>query len=259
MTQIKPVGRLLMRVIRAIWIATRFLTRFPLPDPYPITPNESGQAALTYPIVGLLLGALLGCFAWLFAMWISQSAAIAIIIAWVWLTGSLHLDGLADCADAWVGGLGNRERTFMILKDPHLGTMGATAIVLVLLTKWSAIHSLLTTSQTLAITALIWTPLLARSQLLLLAVTTAAARPDGLGAALRQYLPRRSAWAVFIVVILATVGWFQFQSVLILSVMVAVFFIWRYSMCHRLGGFTGDTAGALIELTEAAVLFTFIP
>ncbi len=248
-----------MRIIRAIWIATCFLTRFPLPSPYPITPIESGHSALTYPLVGLLLGGLLGSLAWLLIAFFPHNAAIVIVITWVWLTGALHLDGLADCADAWVGGLGNRERTLMILKDPHIGTMGVAAIVLVLLAKWSAIHSLLITNQIAAITALIWIPLLARSQLLLLAVTTPAAQPNGLGAALCQLLPRRPAWLVISTVMLMTMGWLQYQSILMLGVTFAVFSIWRYSMCRRLGGLTGDTAGALVELTEVTLLLTFIP
>ena len=67
-------------------------------------------------------------------------------------------DGLADSADAWVGGLGDRERTLAIMKDPRSGPMGVTAVVLVLLLKFAALASL-----PLADTAIWLAPMLART------------------------------------------------------------------------------------------------
>jgi adenosylcobinamide-GDP ribazoletransferase len=58
-------------------------------------------------------------------------AAALVLILWVWSTGALHLDGLADSADAWVGGLASRERTLEIMKDPRSGPAAVTAIGLV--------------------------------------------------------------------------------------------------------------------------------
>ena len=59
--------------------------------------------------------------------------AALVLAVWVLLTGALHLDGVADCADAWVGGFGDREKTFQILKDPRSGTHSCSVLVLVLL------------------------------------------------------------------------------------------------------------------------------
>ncbi|MBD1224901.1 adenosylcobinamide-GDP ribazoletransferase [Acinetobacter seifertii] len=50
--------------------------------------------------------------------------AAIILTLWIWLTGGLHLDGLADTADAWVGGFGDKLRTLQIMKDPSCGPIG---------------------------------------------------------------------------------------------------------------------------------------
>jgi adenosylcobinamide-GDP ribazoletransferase len=252
-------------MIRACLIATRFLTRVPVPDPGAADASTLGRSALCYPLVGLLLGGALAVL-WLLAGRLPGDApelalAALLLVAWTWGTGGLHLDGLSDCADAWVGGLGSRARTLELLKDPLTGSMGVVAIVLLLLAKLAGLASLPAGWSGLSI--LLLTPAIARTQLLALALTTVAARPDGLGAALRQTLPRGAARVVLAlsaaVVLLALAAAGRWLAALAtLAVTVATLLLWRRSMLQRLGGFTGDTAGALVELTEATVLLTLV-
>lgn len=244
---------------RAFLIAGRFLTRLPLPDPGLPTPAVSGRGALFYPLVGLVVGALLALPTVLLSGAPPLPAAALVLGLWVWLTGALHLDGLADCADAWVGGLGSRERTFAILKDPHAGAMAVVALVLILLVKLAALTALLEQG---AWPVLLWLPALARAQLLALSLTTPPARPDGMGAALREHLPRGPAWLVLAltwVLALALLVPVLGPVVMWMAIVAAaVLWIWRRAMLQRLGGFTGDTAGALVELTETALLLALV-
>lgn len=252
-------------MIRPCLLAARFLTRVPLPDPGAADTATLGRSALCYPLVGLLLGG------GLTVLWLATTAlpsgepafasAALLLVAWTWGTGGLHLDGLSDCADAWVGGLGSRERTLELLKDPLTGSMGVVAIVLVLLVKFAALASL--PAGPAAGLILLLTPAVARLQLLALALTTVSARPDGLGAALRQTLPRRAAQVVIgcsLAALLLVLAWAgrSLAGLAALAVAGALLWRWRRSMMERLGGFTGDTAGALVELTEAAVLLTLV-
>lgn len=251
-------------------IAFRFLTRWPLPaataaSPIDASPLLLGRSALYYPLVGLFLGA------GLLLLWLGVAslpgqapalASAALLLAfWVWTTGGLHLDGLGDCADAWVGGIGSRERTLSILKDPLTGSMGVIALVLILLVKFAALASLPTGLA--GGSALLLTPALARMQLLALPLTTCSARPDGLGAALAQGLPRRGSSLVLALsvsltlLVFAVAGCWQLGLALV-GTAGLLLFVWRRSMLKRLGGFTGDTAGALVELTEATVLLTAV-
>lgn len=82
--------------------------------------RDQGLAVACYPLVGLIVGLLLwlGGAAGGWLHWQSTPLAILLVAAWVLITGALHLDGLADSADAWLGGYGDRERTLRIMKDP---------------------------------------------------------------------------------------------------------------------------------------------
>ncbi|MBK5931310.1 adenosylcobinamide-GDP ribazoletransferase [Halochromatium salexigens] len=251
-------------------VAFRFLTRVPLPgfteaSPLEASPVVLGRSALCYPLVGLCLGMVLALL-WLgLASLPGEAPALAsaalLLAAWVWSTGGLHLDGLGDCADAWVGGLGSRERTLRILKDPLTGSMGVVALVLILLVKFAALASL--PAGPAGALILLLTPALARAQLLALPLTTASARPDGLGAALSTTLPRRAAGLVLAMsgalalLLFASAGRGALGLALVATAGMLLF-VWRRSMRARLGGFTGDTAGALVELTEAALLLVAV-
>lgn len=231
-------------------IALQFLTRLPVRLPRMPTPDESGRSLLWYPFVGLLLGGLLllgyalldGVSVWL--------QAAALLTVWVWLSGGLHLDGLADTADAWVGGYGDRERTLAIMKDPACGPIGVISLVLVLLLKWSALVALLEAGQW---AGLLLAPWLGRWVLPLLLFTTPYVRPGGMGQVLSEHMPRRSLPALLSIHVLAMLlcGW---VGVLALLLAVLVWLTVRHYLRERLGGTTGDTAGALVELVEVAVL-----
>jgi adenosylcobinamide-GDP ribazoletransferase len=237
---------------RAFLIAGRFLSRLPLPDPGPVSGPGLARAAPFYPAVGLMIGLLVwGAARLLTLSGLPDLGAALVLVVWVWLTGGLHLDGLADTADAWVGGLGDRRRTLDIMKDPTSGPFGVLALVLVLLCKWTAIAALMAGG---ALASLIWIPVLARAQLLILFLTVPYVRPAGMGADVPAHLPRAAAWTG---VAIAAVGSPLFLGTATLPAVLAagaLYLLWRRSLMVRLGGFSGDTAGALVELTETVVL-----
>ncbi len=94
--------------MQAFLIALQFLTRLPVPAGGEYSPERVGRSLAWYPLVGLLIGLLLWLADWLLPGQAPLLTAAVLLTLWVGLTGALHLDGLADSADAWVGGLGNR-------------------------------------------------------------------------------------------------------------------------------------------------------
>lgn len=231
-------------------IALQFLTSLPVRLSGMPAPQAVGRSLLHYPLVGLLLGLVL----WLGSLAIEGAAlplqAALVLAAWVALTGALHLDGLADSADAWLGGFGDRARTLAIMKDPRSGPVAVVVLVLLLLLKFAALWVLLGADERMA---LLLAPLLGRGALLGLFLTTPYVRPGGLGQALAEHLPRTSVRIVLLAVsvfclVLGTSGW------LALMVSLAIGVLARRAMCRRIGGTTGDTAGALLELVECSVL-----
>ncbi len=231
-------------------IALQFLTCIPVRLRGMPEPHEVGRSLLYYPMVGLLLGGVL----WLLALVTAHASpalqAALVLTAWVGLTGALHLDGLADSADAWLGGFGDRERTLEIMKDPRSGPVAVTVLVLLLLLKFVALLALLQSGHLLA---LLIVPLLGRGALLGLLLTTPYVRPGGLGAVLSAHMPRSKVRIVLVVVVL---GCLLAGATALVALTVAFCTAWlaRRSMCRRLGGTTGDTAGASLELVECAVL-----
>ena len=231
-------------------IALQFLTRLPVRLPGMPAPEQVGRSLLWYPLVGLLLGALLLAAQALLSQQPAVLQAALLLTLWVALSGGLHLDGLADTADAWVGGYGDRERTLAIMKDPRSGPIAVVVLVLLLLLKFAALLVLLQAGQTLA---LLLAPWLGRSALPLLLRSTAYVRPGGLGAQLAEHLPRRELPRVLglHLALLALTGLSGLWALLAATL---VFVLWRRALLARLQGTTGDTAGTLVELTEVAVL-----
>ncbi|MFP4161409.1 MAG: adenosylcobinamide-GDP ribazoletransferase [Ectothiorhodospira sp.] len=234
-------------------VALRFLTRFPVTwnDP---TPQQVGRSLLYYPLVGLLMGAALAVAMGLLGT--GPLAAALVVALWVVLTGLMHMDGLADAADAWIGGIGDRERTLEIMKDPRCGPAAVAVLILVLLVKYAALLELAGQG---AGAAVLLAPFLGRAALPLLFVTTPYVRPGGMGSLLAEYLPRQGAWGVVFLAVAGTLLgglWFGMAGPVLaaLAGALGVFLAGRAWMRHRIGGTTGDTAGALVELVETGVL-----
>lgn len=242
------------------WLAFRtalqFLSWLPAGQlPFP-EPKILGKSVAWYPIIGLLLGLILGITALvsssLFNTWIS---AALVLTTWVWLTGALHIDGLADSADAWLGGLGSKARTLKLMKDPTSGPIAVATVVLILLIKLVCIQALLASNNHWAI---LWALVFARINAVLLLIHTPYVRAEGLADALSKQLSSKACYLVsvsFSTISLIVLGWSSF-AIILLS--LASLCCLRYFMLKRLDGCTGDTLGALIELSETSILLSLV-
>jgi adenosylcobinamide-GDP ribazoletransferase len=233
------------------WIALQFLSSFPIRLPGMPTPEQSGRSLLFYPLVGVLFGVVLMAFSTVLQGAPVLLHAALVLTAWVLLSGGLHLDGLADSADAWLGGFGDRERTLTIMKDPRSGPIAVVTLVLVLLLKFVAIVALIEQHHMIG---LLLAPVISRAAMLALFLGTPYVRKGGLGQALADHLPRRLSRQVLLAVALGCALVAGMSGVIALLVAGAGFFWLRHLMMRRLGGTTGDTAGAMLELLEMAVL-----
>lgn len=246
--------------LRLLLIALQFLTRLPIALRVPPSDIEVGRSLLCYPLVGLLIGGLLTGLALLCRGHLPPLPAAALLLTvWVGIHGGLHLDGLADSADAWAGSRGEAARALAIMKDPNCGPLGVVMIVIVLLLKFSALASLLTATTAghpapLFIAPLLIAPVLGRLVLLPLFMTTDYVRAQGLGSAMHAHLPHRAAW-LLIATIVWGIFWLQGERALLPCLLALFSFIaLRWLMRRVIGGMTGDTAGATVEIVEAAVL-----
>ncbi|RSC29518.1 adenosylcobinamide-GDP ribazoletransferase [Pseudomonas putida] len=233
------------------WIALQFLSSLPISLPGMPEPRQMGRSLLFYPAVGLLFGLLLWAASALLQGAAAPLQAALLLALWVLLSGALHLDGLADSADAWLGGFGDRERTLQIMKDPRSGPIAVVTLVLVLLLKFCALWVLVERG---AGAWLVLAPVVGRAAMLGLFLCTPYVRAGGLGSALAEHLPRRAAGWVLLGSALACLVLGGWLALWLLLVAALVFAFLRRQMCRRLGGTTGDTAGALLELLELTVV-----
>jgi len=233
--------------MNALRAAVVLLTTLPVRYPVNITETEKRRSVFYYPLVGLLIGLILWGFAYLLPYGSLVSAGLVLSL-WVILTGALHLDGLADCADAWMGGLGDKNRTLAILKDPNAGAIAVVVLILFLCLKFFAIDALLDSGHAMFLIAV---PTLARLFPALLYATTAYVRQGGLGEGLRlDHKDGEVPWVVATITAILVIALLGSSGALIVFFSSLVFFVVRGASVRRLHGFTGDVAGAGIELTE---------
>ncbi|BCG64143.1 MAG: adenosylcobinamide-GDP ribazoletransferase [Methyloprofundus sp.] len=234
-------------------LAVQFLTRIPIHIKGNISNQHLGQSVLFYPIIGIAIGITLVLIAQLLPNTHPALTAAIILSIWVALTGGLHLDGLADCSDAWAGGLGDKERSLSIMKDPAAGPIAVVILVLLLLLKWSALQTLL--QQDHILMPLVLAPFLGRLSILMLMLTTPYIRKNGLGAAMQTELPKHAA-KLIVIFSLASSFWLG-NVTMIISACLAIALL-RYLAMQRLQGVTGDVYGASVEITETVVLTSLI-
>jgi len=235
-------------MLRPFFIAAQFLTRFPVPAQHDITPLDLGRSVLYYPMIGLCIGSLLYLSQYLLSGVDAVLQGALLLVIWVMVSGALHLDGLADSADAWLGGYGSREKTLHIMKDPRCGPMGVVVVVLVLLVKYASLVIVIDNDLPVY---LIVAPFAGRALIIWLFLTTPYVRADGIGAQHATHIPRTQAK---IILVMCMLGLILSQGMMLLLMIMILAYALRHLMRLRLGGTTGDTAGALIEMIEAVAL-----
>lgn len=241
--------------LRPFLIAVQFLSVVPIRFEIPPHPEATGRSLLYYPLVGLMIGFLLALLVWIGNGIPSNLHAALLLSLWVAVTGALHLDGLADSADAWIGGLGDREKTLDIMKDPYSGPAALVTLILVLLIKFTALENLIISADWIG---LVTAPLLGRTALVLLFLTTPYVRRNGLGSQIADHLPRRASLLVVLFTLTAVVFLAGIHAIWLLLGAGVTFHGLRKLMLRRLGGSTGDTAGALVEIVETIVLVSAV-
>ena len=241
-----------MNILQPLLIALQFLTTLPVKVAVPIDNKQLGQSLLFYPVVGFIIAVILISLASLLTSQSSYVIAILVLVSWVILTGGLHLDGLADSADAWLGGLGDKAKTLKIMKDPTSGPIAVSILVLLLLTKLIMLAELIAVQNWIAI---ILATTLSRTALPLLFLTTPYVRQNGIAALLIQHQPKTTTKQMVLAVTFISIF---LSGVWILLLSFGLFLVLRYWMIQRLDGATGDTAGAMVELLETGILITAV-
>ncbi len=244
-------------------VALGLFTTIPVPPVENIDARTAGRAMAVFPVVGLLVGGMAGVLTWLTSSLAGPLLGPIVGVATLaWVTGALHLDGLADTAD----GLGSRKPAadaLEIMRRSDIGPMGVIVLLLVLLMEVAALGRLASEEPLMAAGALTAAAMLGRASVVL--ATTSAhsgARASGFGVLFNGVTRRATAtfWAIAAVGLSAALGWIArdsggavaFGAGALLA--LGAGWLWRAHLARRLGGLTGDTFGSIIEVTQSVFL-----
>lgn len=243
----------------SLWLAVMFLTRFPSPKLHSVSEPEQGRVMLFFPLVGAGIGVLLCVCMWLLPADLPLLNGALVLLVWVFATGGLHLDGLADSADAWLGGLGDKARTLEIMKDPRAGSGALMAVTTLLLVKFAALAS---TKDALLWVSVLLVPIIGRCVPAILFFTTPYARPQGLASTMLAQASRpKNFLCIGLVLSAVTLGLLPFLGlhlILFWSLLALQLMALRQLMLSRIDGVTGDTVGAAVEITEMWALVLMV-
>jgi cobalamin 5'-phosphate synthase/cobalamin synthase len=239
--------------MKSLAAAISFLTRLPVGRFVEFGSADVARSAGWFPAVGLLLGAIGGGAGFLLRGHLPLMVVAVMLVALeALLTGALHFDGLADTADGFGGGK-TREDVLRIMRDHCIGSYGGTALVLLVALKVCAYGALLRGGHWFP--AMVVAPGLGRWSILLLTATLPYARETS--SVVRDMGKRSLLWGSLTMAI-ALAACRLWRPVAAAAAVIAVSIIFgRYSR-GRIGGITGDTLGANLQLSECAALAAFL-
>lgn len=229
--------------MRGLILAIQFLTRLPTPALADYRREELARSVVWFPLVGVLVGLAVAAGVWLGSRLDPWLGALFGLAVWVAITGALHLDGLADMADALGASHGNPERLLAVLADPHVGVFGMVAVLMQLLAK---LVLLMLAARLESFWLLPLIPAWAR--LGVLVWSRLPPLKPGLG---ERYAWHGEGWVAW--------GWgvlLGAASLVAPALLLAplAMLAWHLFLKAHLGGMTGDALGAGVEVTEALLL-----
>ncbi len=237
-------------ILLQLRLATSFLTILPVAID---SANESDVAASMawFPLIGVAMGIVFALEDYALAFVLGHALRSAIIVlSMVVLSGAVHLDGLADTADA-LGGGRDRIRALEILRDSRIGAFGAIALFFVLGLKVLSLAGLSGRSR---LAALILAPTLARWALVAVSYKMDYLRTDGAGSSMLGRQNERNLAISSAIAILAMIPFISGKVIVTYLIAVIATVAMRSFYRRWLRGITGDLIGACGELVEVIAM-----
>ena len=231
-------------------LALSFLTRLPVPSLAAYEPERLARAAVYFPLVGALIGAVVGLVLIAATQVLPPLVAACLAIAaGLLLTGALHEDGLADSFDGLAGS--SREKRLEIMRDSRLGTYGSLALMTVLGLRWSVLMSF---EPAAALIALMISHSVSRALLPAILVSDRYARQSGLGQAVAGRVSKGEALLAIGIAFTQAMTAGVLPGLVALAAAIGVAALALLVVLRQFGGYTGDSLGAIQQLSEVSAL-----
>ncbi|NLE36141.1 MAG: adenosylcobinamide-GDP ribazoletransferase [Bacteroidales bacterium] len=238
----------LKRELNLFLNALMFFTRIPCPRNLVYSEEIMCKALRYYPLTGLIVAAITAGILWLALLAMPVPVAVILALAAsVLLTGAFHEDGLADFVDGFGGGY-TRERILEIMRDSCIGTFGTIALILLFALK---IAALITIPEGKLPAVLISAGCSSRVFLVLMVKTSSYARENDGKAFFSRHGIGLKSLGIIIVSGFIPLIMFNYRFVILYIALALIFLAaFRHYLHRRIGGFTGDTLGAVQQITE---------
>lgn len=262
--------------MKGLILLFKFMTRLPIPVNPEFDSKELGKSMKLFPVVGIVVGLVLYVVYFLGAKFILSSYLLAavVVLAEVVLTGGLHLDGLADTFDG-IFSYRSKQKMLEIMKDSRLGTNGGIALILYFVLKILLLAGIMDTGfgaagkflglKDTAGAVILITPVLARINPVLNCAFSPYARAAG---SAKDFVDCTDKSGVLIAAatgllfsavvgcgILGNLNPVHLINITAVTMILGLYF--SKLMERKIGGITGDTLGAILELSEIIILFGF--
>jgi hypothetical protein len=260
-----------------------FMTRIPMPK---IEYNEEklGKSMKYFPAVGVIVGIILLFFCIVFTFvfknlnysTVLPLMIIVIILTDLITTGGLHLDGLADTFDG-IFSYRSKHKMLEIMKDSRIGSNGVLALILYFLIKCALLYSLEIEDRGEAMYAIMTYPVVSRFCSVISCASAPYARGSGMGKTFVDNTKVNGVIVAAIITLLYTIGLLVaplvfypayvpmndiLQPVFGITFIVGLSALFAYSfsklMERKIGGITGDTLGALLEISGLLYIFLLL-
>lgn len=246
-------------IFRLFFAMLQFMSRLPVPGRWSqgLEVNQYVRGIITFPFVGLLLGSLAGLVFIVLQPWSGLPlAALGYVLALALLTGGFHLDGLADTFDG-IFSARTREKMLEIMRDSRLGTHGGLALIFVLFAKVLLVSELSLRGNNM-LGVLAGASVAGRAACVMLMYRQKYARESGMGNLFigkvsgMQTAVTLACGALLCVLLVPVAGIWAF------AITLAAMMAFAWALRRTLGGHTGDTLGAAIELGEVVFLLALL-
>jgi adenosylcobinamide-GDP ribazoletransferase len=239
--------------MKRLLIAFQFLTALPFKIHSEIKEEEYARSLIYFPLVGMTIGVTLSAILLCCRFLPVSVLGVIVLIFSAFLTGALHLDGFADTCDGFYGSK-TKEEILAIMRDPRIGVIGVVGIILLLLLKFSLIVSIPR--------RVLWQSLVMMCCFSRWAQTIGClmpyARNEGKAWIFIKYARKKDIVIAGLLTVLVSIALFGLKGITIFfTSLIPVLLFIRYAKT-RIGGMTGDTLGAVNEITEASTLFSIL-
>jgi len=239
-------------MITTFLLALQFLTIIPVKIKE-VNDRKIADSIIYFPVIGILIG--------LFLMAVNNILTylnfpnlvlnVILVITFIFITGGMHLDGLSDTADAFLSGK-PKDEMLSIMRDSHAGVMGVLCLISAVLLKTALLYSI---SSSFRPSALVVMCCLSRWSVVLEMYFFPYARKDGKAALYIRGMNRNTFFIATIIAAACVIFILHLNGLIVLFVTGIFAFIFGKFANRKIGGITGDTLGAVIELAEIVSLF----